>query len=128
MTDKVIMTSENQTSFSKSRSMLPRTLVVVLSPVFDVPATKLRRFNGKKFERVFEDFKQCNKQSINIQLQDAIDDIQIVGWIVPFTLLIHGSTEDMETIERAWVGRILKPPSGFLIKDFGKPRYCLFLL
>ena len=116
----ILMASENQASPSKSRSMLPRTLVVVLNPISDVPTTKLRRFSSKKFERVFEDFKQCNKQSISVQLQDAVDDIHFVGWISPFTFLIHGSSEDMETIQNAWVGRMLKPPSGFLIKDFGK--------
>ncbi len=114
------MASENQACQSKPRSMLPRTLVVVLNPISDVPTTKLHRFSSKRNERVFEDFKKCNKQSISVQLQDAVDDIHFVGWISPFTLLIHGSTEDMDTIENAWVGRMLKPPSGFLIKDFGE--------
>ena len=123
------MASENQASQSKPRSMLPRTLVVILSPISDVRTTKQHRLSSKKCERVFEDFKQCNKQSINVQLQDAVDDIQFVGWISPFTLLIHGSTEDMDTIELAWVGRMLKPPSGFVIRDFGKSRgdFILFL-
>lgn len=114
------MASEKQESQSKARSMLPRTLVVVLNPVSDVSVTKLRCLRSKKFERVFEDFKQCNKQSLSVQLQDAVDDVQLVGWTSPFTLLIHGTTEDMDVIQSAWVGRMLKPPSGFLIKEFGK--------
>ena len=113
------MASENQSGLSKPRSMLPRTLVVVLSPISDVPSTKLRRFSSRKLEKVFEDFRQCNKQCISVQLQDAVDDIHFVGWMSPFTLLIHGCTEDMDTIEQAWVGRMLKPPTGFTIKDFG---------
>ena len=122
------MASDNQASPSKLRSMLPRTLVVILSPISDVPTTNLRRFSSRKFEKVFEDFKQCNKQSISVQLQDAVDDLQFVGCLSPFTLLIHGSTEDMDTIEHAWVGRMLKPPSGFLIKDFGKSTYFVSFL
>ena len=122
------MASENQASQSKPRSMLPRTLVVILSPISEVPTMKQRRLSSTKCERVFEDFRQCNKQSINVQLQDAVDDIQFVGWISPFTLLIHGSTEDMDTIELAWIGRMLKPPSGFVIRDFGKYRVISFFL
>ena len=61
-----------------------------------------------------------NKHGINVLLRDAVDDIDLIGWISPFTLLIHGSSEDMNTIEQAWVGRMLKPPQDFVIKDFGK--------
>ena len=107
--------SGKQSSPIKSRSLLSRTL-------FDVACSTSihRRLSCENISDVFEDFKGCNKHGINVLLRDAVDDIDLIGWISPFTLLIHGSSEDMNTIEQAWVGRMLKPPQDFVIKDFGK--------
>ena len=95
---------------------------MVLNPLFDVACSTSihRRLSCENISDVFEDFKGCNKHGINVLLRDAVDDIDLIGWISPFTLLIHGSSEDMNTIEQAWVGRMLKPPQDFVIKDFGK--------
>ena len=114
--------SGKQSSPIKSRSLLSRTLALVLNPLFDVACSTSihRRLSCENISEVFEDFKGCNKHGINVLLRDAVDDIDLIGWISPFTLLIHGSSEDMNTIEQAWVGRMLKPPQYFVIKDFGK--------
>ena len=110
----------NQCSSTKYRSILCRTLVVVLHPSSDAYLSTIDQLTFKKIGEAFEDFKRCNKQGFNVQLRDAVDDIDLVGWIYPFTLLIRGSAEDMNAIEQAWINRMLKSPEGFIIKDFGK--------
>lgn len=114
------MASGNHATISKTRSVLSLSLVVVLSPLSSVTTVEtLCSLSSFNLGKIFEDFQTSNKGCINIRVEDAMDNVQLIGWISPFTLLIRGCYEDMEIIREAWSGRILQAPKGFFIKDFG---------
>ena len=65
-------------------------------------------------------FVDANKSSMNKKLVECLDEVRIVGWIAPKTLLVCGPNEDLEVLKTAWRERILRNPKGFLLKDVGR--------
>ncbi|KRY68224.1 Storkhead-box protein 1 [Trichinella pseudospiralis] len=71
--------------------------------------------------RIFLDFVDTNRSAFgwNPTLVASLDGLDFVGFVRPGTLFVSAEAPCLENLRNAWARRILKPPSGFVIKSFG---------
>ncbi|KRX16128.1 Storkhead-box protein 1 [Trichinella nelsoni] len=72
--------------------------------------------------RIFLDFVDTNRSAFgwNPTLVASLDGLDFVGFVRPGTLFVSAEAPCLENLRNAWARRILKPPSGFVIKSFGE--------
>ncbi len=68
---------------------------------------------------LLEMFKLANKASLNTTIVESSNELQIVGWIAPYTLLVSASKECLDVIKSAWSRRTLRSPSQFALVETG---------
>ena len=80
--------------------------------------TKLHSFISQ--DELFKAFISVNKTSMNSRLVESLEELKMVAWISPHTLLLSGPYEDIERLKTAWSRRTLRSPPGFLIRELGE--------
>lgn len=70
--------------------------------------------------KLLHEFIEVNKSSLNRRLVESLEELRLVGWFAPHTLLLSGPNEDIDVLKHGWIQRILQSPKGFLLKNVGK--------
>lgn len=72
-------------------------------------------------KQLFYHFQTANEVLYwNSNLYEAVHNCQLLGYILPSTLLLTGPDLFMETIKLAWSKRLLKAPKGYSIEMVGE--------
>ncbi|XP_012563553.2 uncharacterized protein LOC101239572 [Hydra vulgaris] len=102
------------------------TLVIIFKPVFseDIKrATNLEVLNETKNIspwKLFEMLIDANKLIVKgLKLHNSLKELQLCGWISPYTLFLCGLFEDIKVVKNSWVKRMMRSPLGFYIKELG---------
>ncbi|XP_065670045.1 uncharacterized protein LOC101239572 [Hydra vulgaris] len=102
------------------------TLVLIFKPVFleDFKrATNIEVLNETKNIspwKLFEMLIDANKFIVKgLKLHNSLKELQLCGWISPYTLFLCGLFEDIKVVKNSWVKRMMRSPLGFYIKELG---------
>ena len=113
---------------NKRRALLGNnTLFLKFKPVY---SEEIKLSSPLKTPSIlFEMLKDANQFVVKgLTLRESLKELQLCGWISPYTLFLSGSSEDVKVVKKSWVKRTMRNPIGFYIKEFGRFLYYYHLI